>query len=265
MHHGLEDRRGVRCWRAGRPNPSGRSLRYEHDPGSVHAARNGDWRTSERAAQDQGRGCIRRPRARAPGLLHGWRQHARGDRPVPLRGDPGRHHHRRELGAGRRCTGQLLAVTGGQLPTVASVAAVGLAGRSLVRRRGRGQRGRPDPAPVRRGRRGAAGAARPVRRGRHDSGPAGDGRRALRRGRRARQRGQHGQGVHEPGLRGQGPAGRAVRRDPASATGPGEADDIAAAARTPRQARARRHRRARLAAVRQASPGRLEHRHVQGA
>ena len=145
-----------------------------------------------------------------------------------LRGHPRRHHHRRATGSRspthpsgwrspaascrrwrrwRSRAAQVVPWSGGgeaQTGCVASCAGA-------------------DPAPVRRGRRRAAGAARSVRRGRHHPGPAGDGRGALCRRRRAGQRGQHGQGVHEPGLRGQGPAGRAVRRDQASGTGRGSA------------------------------------------
>ena len=99
----------------------------------------------------------------------------------------------------------------------------------------------------------------------------------LRRRRRAGQRGQHGQGVHEADLRGQGPAGRARTWWSASGTGADGRRPRAAAApvrwptrgaglRTPERKRVLDDdRRARLAAVRQAGQGRLQHRHVQGA
>ena len=104
----------------------------------------------ERAAQDPGRGRLRRPGPRARGVLHGRRQHARGDRPRQVRGRPGRHHQRRTLGAGRRRAGQArghrgpAAVGGGR-------GRAGHAGRPLGRPgRSDHQRPRPDTAPARR-------------------------------------------------------------------------------------------------------------------
>ena len=80
-------------------------------------------------------------------------------------------------------------------------------------------RARGHPPRARRGGRGAADAARPVRRGRHHAGPAGDGRHPLCRGGRAGQRGQHGQGVHEADL--QGPRACRSARSWSSATATG--------------------------------------------
>ncbi len=111
-----------------------------------------------------------------------------------------------------------LAIAGGQMPSVESVAgpepgrcrgpprpsrsAVSRSRDVTAERRSHRHRARRDPPRAQRGGRGAADPARPVRRGRHHPGPAGAGRHPLRRGGRPGQRGQHGQGVHEADLRG---------------------------------------------------------------
>ena len=190
--------------------------------------------TPDPARRTPRRRRLRRPQHRARGLLRLRRQRAGGDRPRPLRRRAGRHLPRGPLGAGRRRAGEAghhrRRAARGRRPTARRSCSSGDPTHRGLAVHEPGQ----VPRGARRGRRGPAAAARPVRRGRHPPGPARAGRRPLRRLRGLRLGRRDGQGPHEDAAA--AAPGSRSGRTPSSPRAPGPPTRPRSARPSPRSA-----------------------------